>query len=63
MPNADMLLLEAFVDTVKSVTPFAWTHPVSGEYNVRFSSLPKQSLVRHDGSNYIYNYEFSVTEI
>lgn len=62
---ADNVLLEAFMDTVHEGTDiFTWAHPVSGEYQVRFSSPgPSIEPSEYDGSQYLYSCSFTLIEV
>jgi hypothetical protein len=60
----DVSLLDAHVETVHECADmFTWNHPVSGQYNVRFKTVPKKQPISYDGSNYLYTYEFTLIEV
>lgn len=59
----DKASLDSFVTTVHGATDiFTWTHPVSGEYSVRFSNIPVLELIGYDGSSYLYNTDIALLE-
>lgn len=62
--GSDVTLLDAHIDTVHECADiFTWNHPISGQYSVRFQSVPKKQPNSYDGDNYLYSYEFTLVEV
>lgn len=52
LSNADKVLLKAHIDSVKDITPFDWTHPVtSTTYTVRYQNVPELDYAQYQRWN------------
>ena len=52
LSNADKVLLKDHMDTVKDITPFNWTHPITSTvYSVRYQSIPQFQYAQYQRWN------------
>lgn len=64
LSNTDKVALDGHCDTVGSVTPFTWVHPISGTtYTVRYEKRLAFESCEHDGTGYRWNTDFNLVQV